>query len=66
MLTMRVQAESNYAQALYRIADRNPNDCIKIGLLSREVDAFKQDCLSKSKAAEELADNVAVDCVQAL
>jgi hypothetical protein len=63
ILNLRVQAESTYAQSLYKIADRNPHDCIKIGILGKEVEALKQDCLSKSKAAEELADNVAVDCV---
>lgn len=63
---MRVDAELTYAQSLYKIADRNPYDTIKTGLLAKEVDALKQDCLSKSKAAEELADNVAVDCVNSL
>ena len=63
LFRMRVDAETNYASALYRIADRSPDLCIQIGLLGQEVNCFKQDCLSKAKAAEELADNVAQDCV---
>ena len=57
-MSMRVAAENAYSTALNRIADRQV-DSIKIGLLAKEVDSFKQDCLAKAKAAEELADNVA-------
>ena len=65
LMSMRVAAENAYSTALNRIADRQV-DSIKIGLLAKEVDSFKQDCLAKAKAAEELADNVAQDCVQSL
>ena len=60
---MRADAENTYATQLYRIADRSPENCITLGLLAQEVNCFKQDCLSKAKAAEELADNVTQDCV---
>jgi hypothetical protein len=63
---MRTEAELNYAQNLYKIADRNPESSIKIGLLGKEVESFKQDCLSKAKAAEELAQNIRQDCEEAL
>jgi hypothetical protein len=66
MLKLRVEAESIYAQNLYRIAERSSDQCIQVGLLAQEVSCFKQDCQSKAKAAEELADNVAQDCVMSL
>ena len=62
LLALRVEAETTYAQNLYKIADRPLNDTIKIGLLAKEIKCYKQDCFSKAKAAEELADNVAQDC----
>ena len=55
-----------YASSLYRIAERSPDLSIQVGLLSEEVNCFKQDCQSKAKAAEELADNVASDCLMTL
>ena len=55
---LRVEAENLYAKQLYRIAQRSPQDSLKLGLLSREVECFKQDCVAKAKAAEELAENV--------
>ena len=58
MLKMRADAEMNYANALYRISDRDSNDTIKIGLLSQEVNCFKSSCLSKAKSSEELAINI--------
>jgi len=65
LLSMRVEAEAAYARSLMAIADREDN-AIRIGMLAQEVDCFKQDCLAKAKAAEELADNVAQDCVHPL
>lgn len=35
-------------------------------MLGQEVGCFKDDCKSKAKAAAELADNVAQDCVHPL
>jgi len=32
-------------------------------MLGKEIDAFKADCHSKGKAAAELAENVASDCI---
>ena len=61
-MQLRVEAENNYALNLFKIAERQ-DSCIKLGLLAKEVDNFKQDCLSKAKGAEELADNVQSDCV---
>ena len=55
---MRVQAENDYSTKLFYLSDQNKLDSISIGLLAKEVDAFKSDCRSKAKAAKELADNV--------
>ena len=64
-MNLRVEAESTYAMNLNKIGERN-SDNIKLGLLGKEVECFKQDCLSKAKAAEELAENVADDCVHSM
>lgn len=41
LLKLRVDAETTYAQQLYRIADRKPEFCIQVGLLAQEVSCFK-------------------------
>lgn len=66
MLKMRADAEMNYANALYRISDRDSNDTIKIGLLKEEVNCFKSSCLSKAKSSEELSINIQQDCYDTL
>ena len=63
---MRVEAETEYSQKLFRISDKNQLDSIKVGLLAKEVDSLKADCRFKAKAAAELAENVASDCVEPL
>ena len=59
LLSLRVEAEAEYSQRLFVIADRDENKSIQCGMLGQEVDSFKADCRSKAKAAAELADNVA-------
>ena len=58
LLSIRVEAENEYSNKLFYLSDKNSLDSISIGLLSKEVDAFKSDCRSKAKAAAELAENV--------
>ena len=41
LFQLRADAEVSYAQNLYKIADRNPENSIKIGLLGKEVESFK-------------------------
>ena len=36
------------------------------GMLGREIDCFKADCRSKSKAAKELAENISSECLDPL
>ena len=74
LLSLRVEAENIYAQYLYRVSSSqfgNPNPDTGTlqagsGLLAREVQCFKEDCHAKARAAEELAENVAQDCVAGL
>ena len=35
-------------------------------MIGKEIDAFKADCHSKEKAAAELAENCATDCIMPL
>jgi len=63
---MRAQAESEYSSQLFAISDSNHLNSISVGLLGEEVESFKADCRSKAKAAAELAENVAQDCVEPL
>lgn len=44
ILELRVQAEREYSNKLFAISDRNQLESIKIGLLSKEVEAFKANC----------------------
>ena len=41
-------------------------ESIRLGLLGKEIDAFKADCHSKGKAAQELSENVKSDCIMPL
>jgi hypothetical protein len=66
ILELRVQAEQEYCNKLTTISDRNTGESIKIGLLAKEVESFKANCRQKARAALELAENVAQDCVQPL
>ena len=66
LLSLRVEAEAEYSQRLFVISDRDENKSITCGMLGQEVESFKADCRSKAKAAAELADNVAQDCVHPL
>ena len=66
-MNLRVEAENIYAQYLYRISQRGGEEtAIQVGMLGREVQCFKEDCQAKARAAEELAENVAQDCVAGL
>ena len=66
IMELRVQAEQEYSHKLFNIAERNPQDSIKVGLLAKEVESFKANCREKARAAQELAENVAQDCVKPL
>ena len=66
LMNLRVEAEFTYSNQLFDIAESDQYRSITIGTLGQEVDAFKEDCRSKAKAAAELATNVAQDCVQPL
>lgn len=66
ILELRVQAEQEYSNKLFTISDRNTAESIKIGLLAKEIESFKANCRQKARAAAELAENVAQDCVQPL
>ena len=75
LLSLRVEAENIYAQYLYRVSSssfgnhqENNGGTLQggSGLLGREVQCFKEDCHAKARAAEELAENVAQDCVAGL
>jgi len=57
-MEMRVEAEAEYSNRMFRISDRSQDDSIKYGLLSKEVESFKANCRSKAKASVELAENV--------
>lgn len=63
---MRVEAENEYSTRLFSLSDKNQLDSIRIGLIAKEIDAFKSNCRSKAKASAELAENVFSDCVQPL
>ena len=62
LLMDRVEAEKEYSRRLLAISESF--EAIRIGILGQEIEAFKGDCRSKGKAAEELAENVESDCVQ--
>ena len=49
ILNMRVEAEQDYAYRLLNISASF--DSIRVGMLAKEIDAFKADCHSKGKAA---------------
>jgi hypothetical protein len=64
LLSQRVMAEQEYARRLMSIS--SSFESIKIGLLSQEVEAFKEDCHSKGKASAELGSNISTDCIAPL
>jgi hypothetical protein len=59
LLSMRVEAEAQYSEKLFKIYNREKHDSIKVGLLAQEVECFRADCRQRAKAAAELAENVA-------
>ncbi len=62
-MKLRAEAELTYARSLYRISERDNDSQLKGGLLEKEVNCFKQDCMQKAKAADELAQNIGQDCI---
>ena len=62
LLQDRAKAEDIYAQSLERMVNRKQK-AIRFGLLAQEVESFKQNCGSKARQAQELADNMTGDVV---